>query len=117
MIPVNPTAKEILGRKSYSSILEIPDKIEVVEVFRPSSEVPKIIEEVIKRKKERSDVKVLWLQEGMRKQLNWQKRRILVRYKIDACIKSIISLCKISERKIDKVFNMFIQKINYGRRS
>ncbi|MCY0882227.1 MAG: CoA-binding protein, partial [Acidianus infernus] len=37
-----------------------------VEVFRPSSEVPKIVEEVIKRKREKGDVKVLWLQEGIR---------------------------------------------------
>lgn len=66
VIPVNPTAKEILGKKSYSSILEIPDRIDVIEVFRPSSEVPKIVEEVIKRKREKGDVKVLWLQEGIR---------------------------------------------------
>jgi len=66
IIPVNPTATEILGEKAYPSILEIPDEIEVVNVFRPSEEVPKIAQEVIKRKRERGDVKVLWLQLGIR---------------------------------------------------
>jgi len=66
IIPVNPTATEILGEKAYPNILEIPDEIEVVNVFRPSEEVPKIAQEVIKRKRERGDVKVLWLQLGIR---------------------------------------------------
>jgi len=66
IIPVNPTATEILGEKAYPNILEIPHEIEVVNVFRPSEEVPKIAQEVIKRKRERGDVKVLWLQLGIR---------------------------------------------------
>ncbi|AAY79588.1 CoA-binding protein [Sulfolobus acidocaldarius] len=66
VIPVNPTVNEILGRKSYKSILDIPEKIEVVEVFRPSSEVPKIVDEVLERVKMKGDVKVIWLQEGIR---------------------------------------------------
>ncbi len=65
VVPVNPRHDKILGRKSYKSILEIPDEIDVVQVFRPSEEVPQIVEQVIKRKREKGDVKVLWLQEGI----------------------------------------------------
>jgi len=48
------------------SILDVPAQIDVVQVFRPSNEVPKIIDEVIERKKKVGDVKVVWLQEGIR---------------------------------------------------
>jgi predicted CoA-binding protein len=65
IIPINPTASEILGEKSYKSLMEVPEEVEVVEVFRPSEEVPKIAEEVIQRRKARGDVKVLWLQLGI----------------------------------------------------
>jgi Predicted CoA-binding protein len=56
----------ILGRKSYKSLLEIPEKVEVVQVFRPSKDVPPIVEEAIQRAKTRGDVKVIWMQEGIR---------------------------------------------------
>jgi predicted CoA-binding protein len=65
IIPINPTASEILGEKAFKSLMEVPDEVEVVEVFRPSEEVPKIVEEVIQRKRARGDVKVLWLQLGI----------------------------------------------------
>ncbi len=65
IIPINPTASEILGEKAYKSLMEVPEEVEVVEVFRPSEEVPKIAEEVIQRKRTRGDVKVLWLQLGI----------------------------------------------------
>jgi predicted CoA-binding protein len=65
IIPINPTASEILGEKAYKSLMEVPEEVEVVEVFRPSEEVPKIVEEVIQRRKARGDVKVLWLQLGI----------------------------------------------------
>ncbi len=63
--PVNPKATEILGRKCYRNLLEIEKNIDIVVVFRPPEEVPKIAEEVIKRKTKRGDVKVLWLQLGI----------------------------------------------------
>lgn len=64
--PVNPTTPEILGRKSFRSLSEIEGPIDTVQVFRPSREVPQIVDEVIRRLKERGDVKALWLQEGIR---------------------------------------------------
>jgi len=52
IIPVNPFADEVLGEKSYKSLLDIPPEIqrtiEVVDVFRPSEDVPAIVEQAIK---------------------------------------------------------------------
>jgi predicted CoA-binding protein len=74
IIPINPTASEILGEKAYKSLMEVPEEVEVVEVFRPSEEVPKIAEEVIQRKRTRGDVKVLWLQLGITADEDTKKR-------------------------------------------
>ncbi len=50
IIPVNPTADVILGEKAYPSILELPEdlarEVEVVEVFRPSEELPAVARQV-----------------------------------------------------------------------
>jgi len=60
IVPVNPTTTEILGTKCYSTLLDIPIKIDIVDVFRPSDQVKPVIEEAIKIKP-----KVIWLQEGI----------------------------------------------------
>ena len=61
VIPVNPSASEIDGRRSYPSLLDVPENVEVVQIFRPSEEVPSIVDQAIKRK----DVKVIWMQLGI----------------------------------------------------
>ncbi|ABP95717.1 MULTISPECIES: CoA-binding protein [Metallosphaera] len=73
--PVNPTVTEILGRKSYPSLKDIEDEIEVVQVFRPSKDVPVIIDQVLDRKRERNDVKAIWLQEGIRDDKSAERAR------------------------------------------
>ena len=60
IIPVNPTVDEILGKKCYSNLSDIPDHVDVVDVFRPSEQVLPVINEAIKLKP-----KVIWLQEGI----------------------------------------------------
>src|SRR5574340_1623647 len=60
VIPVNPTATEILGRKCYPTLLDVPGTVDVVDVFRPSDQVLPVIEEAVKIKP-----KVIWLQEGI----------------------------------------------------
>jgi hypothetical protein len=47
VIPVNPRAEEILGVKCYPDVASIPEKIDVVDIFRPASEVPGIVDEAI----------------------------------------------------------------------
>jgi len=58
--PINPTANEILGKKCYSSVLDVDDSIDIVDIFRPSDEVLPFVKDAIKKKP-----KVIWLQEGI----------------------------------------------------
>ena len=60
IIPVNPTADEILGKKCYSAISEINEDVDIVDIFRPSEQVLPVVQEAIKKKP-----KVIWLQEGI----------------------------------------------------
>ncbi len=58
--PVNPNAREILGRPSYPSLSSIPDAVEVVDIFRRSEDVVPIVDEAIK-----IGAKAVWMQEGV----------------------------------------------------
>lgn len=60
IMPVNPTADEILDKKCYSSVEDIPEPIDIVDVFRPSDQVLPVVQQAIKKKP-----KVIWLQEGI----------------------------------------------------
>ena len=60
IIPVNPGAKEILGQRCYPSLLDVPEQVDIVNVFRPSHEVPEIVEQAIRIK-----AKAIWLQLGI----------------------------------------------------
>ena len=62
IIPINPNAESIGGRKSYSDLMQIPDKIDILEIFRPAVFAAGIVEEAIRRRSERDDIKVIWLQ-------------------------------------------------------
>jgi hypothetical protein len=66
IIPVNPSADMILNRRCYHSLKEVDEHIDIMEVFRPSEEALSIVQEAIARKKEKGDVAVIWLQEGIR---------------------------------------------------
>jgi uncharacterized protein len=61
VIPVNPTATEILGRKAYPTVSSIPDKVDVVDIFRRSEDVPNVVEDTLKKE----GIKVIWMQEGI----------------------------------------------------
>jgi uncharacterized protein len=61
VIPVNPTITEVLGRKSYPSIADIPDEVDVVDVFRRSEDVPPVVNDAINKK----GIKVIWMQSGI----------------------------------------------------
>jgi predicted CoA-binding protein len=65
IIPVNPTKNEIMGLKSYKSLLEVEDEIDVVDVFRRPEQVIEVVRDAIERKKQRGDIKAIWLQEGI----------------------------------------------------
>lgn len=60
IIPVNPNEKEVLGEKAYASLEEIPDKIDLVDIFRRSEEVAPVVESAIG-----IGAKTVWMQEGV----------------------------------------------------
>ncbi|MBI5197049.1 MAG: CoA-binding protein [Nitrospirae bacterium] len=61
VIPVNPTAKgEILGEKVYAGLRDIPQPVDIVDIFRPPKDVPPIVEDAIA-----IGAKVVWMQEGI----------------------------------------------------
>jgi uncharacterized protein len=60
IIPVNPTIKGALGEKAYASLSEVPEKIDVVDVFRRPEFIPDLVDEALKLK-----VPAIWLQEGV----------------------------------------------------
>jgi uncharacterized protein len=60
IIPVNPMIAESLGEKAYASLADVPEKIDIVNVFRRSEYVPEVIEEAIRLK-----VPAIWMQEGV----------------------------------------------------
>ena len=75
--PVNPKAKgkKILGEEVFEKITDIKDKVDIVDVFRPSKEIPEIAEDTIK-----IGAKVLWLQLGIRSE---KARKLVESNKID----------------------------------
>jgi predicted CoA-binding protein len=60
IIPVNPTATEILGEKAYPDLESVPERIDVVQVFRKPEDVPPVVDSAIK-----IGAKVVWMQEGI----------------------------------------------------
>jgi len=60
VIPVNPNAFKILGHVSYPDLLSIPERVEVVDIFRNSSEVLPVVEQAIL-----IEAKAIWMQEGV----------------------------------------------------
>lgn len=69
IIPVNPLAEEVLGEKSYGSLLDIPGEIQksidIVDVFRPAVDAPLIVEQVVKLRTMYGRPYVVWMQLGI----------------------------------------------------
>lgn len=60
MIPVNPNETEVFGDKAYPSLADVPEKIDLVDIFRRSSEAGNAVDEAIA-----VGAKAVWLQEGV----------------------------------------------------
>ena len=60
IIPVNPEIKGALGEKAYASLREVPEKIDVVDIFRRPEFVPEVVEDAIA-----INVPAIWMQEGV----------------------------------------------------
>jgi predicted CoA-binding protein len=83
IIPVNPTADEILGEKAYPDLESVPEQIDVVQVFRKPEDVPPVVESAIK-----AGAKVVWMQEGIVHEEAAQKAREAgLQVVMDACMR------------------------------
>jgi len=60
VIPVNPRETEILGERSYASLLDVPERIDIVDVFRRAEDTPAIADEAVT-----IGARALWLQTGI----------------------------------------------------
>ncbi|PYX95329.1 MAG: CoA-binding protein [Acidobacteria bacterium] len=87
IIPVNPNEQTVLGEKSYRSLADVPENIDLVDVFRRPEYVPEIVEEVI-----RLNIPALWLQEGVVHQAAAKKAR-------DAGIVVVMDKCILKEHR------------------
>ena len=84
IVPVNPTAAEILGEKAYPDLESIPGKVDVVQVFRKSEDVPPVVDSAIK-----IGAKVVWMQEGIVNEEAAQKARDAgLQVVMDACMRA-----------------------------
>jgi len=82
IIPVNPNIEESLGQKSYQSLLEVPEKIDIVNIFRRSEFVEEVVDQAIKLK-----VPTIWMQEEVINERAAEKARKAGIFVImDACI-------------------------------
>jgi len=76
IIPVNPSANEILGKRTYAKVSDIKPQVDIIDVFRPSEDVYSVVEDSVKK----PDVKVIWLQEGIH---NAEAEKMALDNKID----------------------------------
>jgi predicted CoA-binding protein len=60
IIPVNPNESEVLGEKSYARLEVVPEKIDIVNIFRRAEDIPPVVESAI-----RIGAKVVWMQSGI----------------------------------------------------
>lgn len=90
VIPVNPSATEVLGEKCYPSLKDIPVPVDVVDVFRRAEHTPEIAAQAVE-----IGAKVMWLQDGI---VNEEARRIAE----DAGLTVIMGVCiRTTERRLE----------------
>ncbi len=74
VIPVNPNEAEVLGEKAYPTLQEVPDPVDIVNIFRRPARVPEVVEAALRK----GGVRCIWMQEGvvMRTPPNRLKARV-----------------------------------------
>jgi uncharacterized protein len=82
IIPVNPNETQVLGEKSYARLEDVPENVDIVNVFRRTEEVPPVVESAI-----RVGAKVVWMQLGIENEEAAEKAKAAgVAVVEDACI-------------------------------
>ena len=87
IIPVRPGIKEILGEKAYASLTEIPESVDLVDIFRKTEFIPEVVDEAIRIK-----TKAVWMQLGLSHPQAAQKA-------VSAGISAIENRCILIEHK------------------
>lgn len=87
IIPVNPNEQTVLGERAYASLADVPEMIDLVDVFRRPEHVSEIVDEAIRMK-----IPALWLQEGVIHEAAAQRAR-------DAGIVVIMDRCILKEHR------------------
>jgi predicted CoA-binding protein len=96
VIPVNPREAEILGERSYASLVDIPERIDIVDVFRRAEDTPAIADEAVT-----IGAKALWLQTGIVSEdaaARAKKGGLIV--VMDACIGATHSLLRVPKNTL-----------------
>jgi len=69
VIPVNPIATELLGERCYPNLLEMPENlkeaVEIIDIFRPSEDVPPIVQQAVQLRRQYGHPHVIWMQLGI----------------------------------------------------
>ncbi|MBM3752995.1 MAG: CoA-binding protein [Acidobacteria bacterium] len=82
IVPVNPAETEVLGEKAFGTLREVPETIDMVNVFRTSDAVPGIVDEAIAK-----GARYLWLQEGVVHEAAAEKARAAgIKVVMDRCV-------------------------------
>lgn len=114
VIPVNPTADQILGEKSYKSLLDMPEElqktIEIVDIFRPSADVPPIVDQAVQLREKFGELHVVWMQLGIVNEEAAKKAEA-------AGITVIMDRCmRIERQKLDKQEDSELEHIREKKR-
>jgi uncharacterized protein len=82
IIPVNPNEKEVLGEKAYARLEDVPEKVDIVDVFRRPEFVPPVVDAAI-----RVAARSIWMQEGVSDETAAERARAAGLFVImDSCI-------------------------------
>jgi len=87
IIPVNPNISEWGGEKAYSSLLDVPEKVDIVNIFRRPDAVPEVVEQTIQIK-----APAIWMQEGVVHEVAAERAR-------QAGILVVMDLCILKEHR------------------
>ena len=94
IIPINPTADQILGEKAYKTLMDLPPdlakKVDIVDVFRPSEELPQVAKQVVEMKTKYGRPFAFWAQLGLE---NEEAKKLLsenkIPYVMNACLRVV----------------------------
>jgi predicted CoA-binding protein len=96
VIPVNPRETEVLGERSYPSLIDVPERIDIVDVFRRAEDTPGIADDAVT-----IGAKALWLQTGIVNEdaaARAQAGGLTV--VMDACIGATHSLLRVPRKRL-----------------